>query len=278
MNNQKRCIVLDLDGTLLTTGNTYDKETFAYLKDLNDKGYILIIATGRPWRSSQFVYEALNLNTPIINYNGSYIHSPKDVAFPILDKRISKEDLLTVYNNQKPSLLSAFCEVHDEIYWDKANESIRPFLHNTKNEVINIPPLYTGELNSILNQNPNSSLFFFSKKSDLENCQLFIKEHFQSLSSRYWSHPPFEILEIYNSSVDKKKGLEHIQSYYHLSKEDTIFIGDGDNDIGLFEDVGVAVAMGNASTYVKEKADIVTASVNEQGVLKFLKIFLKEGN
>lgn len=37
-----------------------------------------MIATGRPYRASQMYYHELNLTTPIVNFNGAYVHHPKD--------------------------------------------------------------------------------------------------------------------------------------------------------------------------------------------------------
>ena len=67
----KYLIVLDLDGTLMMDFSTYDEETFEYLNMLREQGHIIMLATGRPYRSSHFVYELLHLNTPLINYNGA---------------------------------------------------------------------------------------------------------------------------------------------------------------------------------------------------------------
>ena len=70
-------IVLDLDDTLMTGFTSYDEETFEYLRHLKSLGHIIMIATGRPFRSSYFVYDALNLDTPLINYNGARVTNPK---------------------------------------------------------------------------------------------------------------------------------------------------------------------------------------------------------
>ena len=51
-----------------------------------------------------------------------------------------------------------------------------------------------------------------------------------------------------------------------FSEEEAIAFGDGQNDIEMLEAVGTGVARGNAKDEVKEKADVVCKSVEEDGV------------
>lgn len=104
-------IVLDLDGTLMLDFATYDDETFDYLRHLNQLGHLIMLATGRPKRSSYFVYKALNLHTPLINYNGAFISNPTDSNYPITDFRISKDDLLDIINYIRPYLINVFVKL-----------------------------------------------------------------------------------------------------------------------------------------------------------------------
>ena len=69
-------IVIDLDGTLMLDFSHYDQETVDYIKKLSHEGHKIMLATGRPLRSSYFVYEALGLDTPLINYNGARVTNP----------------------------------------------------------------------------------------------------------------------------------------------------------------------------------------------------------
>lgn len=66
-----------------------DKTISPYSKEIISKakaaGHIVCIATGRPFRSSSIYYDELNLDTPIVNFNGAYVHHPKDDSWePII--------------------------------------------------------------------------------------------------------------------------------------------------------------------------------------------------
>jgi hydroxymethylpyrimidine pyrophosphatase-like HAD family hydrolase len=54
-------------------------------------------------------------------------------------------------------------------------------------------------------------------------------------------------------------------------------IGDGENDIPMFEQAGFSIAMGNAGATVQAKADLVTASCNDDGFAKAMERLLADG-
>ncbi len=263
-------IVLDLDDTLMTGFTTYDEETFEYLRYLKSCGHIIMIATGRPFRSSHFVYEALNLNTPLINYNGARVTNPKDPLFPVTDLRIDKDDLLEIIEHIRPSLINVFCEIIDDIYVMNYNEEIHPFLH------VEGGNLHTGELKDILPDNPNGALFFLNEEY-IHIFENYINNEYNGkLLTRYWYAGGYHIVEIYNPLVDKKRGFLDAIKYYNIPHECTIAIGDGHNDIGLIESAHIGVAMGNAHKDLLKVAKYKTDTAKNQGVLKFLKNYFSE--
>lgn len=263
--NLQHLIVLDLDGTLLEGFDTYDEETFAYLRKLNKDGHIVMIATGRPYRSSNFVYEALNLHSPIINYNGARVTNPTDPTYPITDIRIDKEDLLDIVEHVKEYLIGVFCEVIDDIYVQNYTEGIHPFLHADGGT------LHKGDLKETLNDNPNGALFFLKEEKVKEFEDYINNEYIGKLYTRYWGMNGYHIVEVYSPLVDKQMSFIKIMEYYQIPKERTIAIGDGHNDIGLVEAAGIGVAMGNAHPELKKIAKYHTSDYKHQGVLKFLK-------
>ena len=262
-------IILDLDGTLMLDFSRYDEKTFDYLKKLKHDGHIIMLATGRPLRSSYFVYEALELNTPLINYNGARITNPKDPNYPITDLRINKNDLLEY---ARKDLINVFCEIIDDIYVLEYNEDIRPFLHINND----FGKVHSGEFKYTLPDHPNGALFFL-KKEAIDSFVDYVHTHYEKkLFPRYWEVTNHYIVELYNPLVDKSVGFKAACDYYHIPFERTIAIGDGHNDIGLLKSAHIGVAMKNAHPDLFPYATDVTDSVDNQGVLKFLKKFFEE--
>lgn len=270
IKHKQHLIALDLDGTLLEGFNTYDEETFAYLRKLNDEGHIIVIATGRPYRSSNFVYDALNLHSPIINYNGARVTNPTDPTYPITDIRINREDLLDIVEHVREYLVGVFCEVIDDIYVQNYTDGIHPFLH------VDGGILHKGELKDILPDNPNGALFFLKEEKVSEFENYINNEYIGKLYTRYWGMNGYHIVEVYSPEVDKQMSFIKIREYYNIPKERCIAIGDGHNDIGLIEASGIGVAMGNAHPELKKVAKYHTEDYKNQGVLKFLKNYFEK--
>lgn len=267
----KYLIVLDLDGTLMLDFSNYDEETFEYLRKLNNDGHIIMLATGRPLRSSYFVYQALGLHSPLINYNGARITNPTDPNYPVTDLRISKDDLIDIIEHIRPKLINVFCEVIEDIYVQSYNDDIHPFLHVDEK----FGRLISGELKDNLKENPNGSLFFLEKDA-IDDFVNYINNNYKGiLFPRYWEMGNNYIVEVYNPLVDKSVGFMNACKYYNIPHERTIAIGDGHNDIGLLDAANIKVAMKNSHKDLFAHANYVTDRYDEQGVLKFLKKFFE---
>ena len=72
----KKLIALDLDGTLLRPDGTISEFTQKTIKDIQNKGHQVVIATGRPYRMAIDHYKTLGLETPLITFNGSLTNLP----------------------------------------------------------------------------------------------------------------------------------------------------------------------------------------------------------
>jgi len=88
------------------------------------------------------------------------------------------------------------------------------------------------------------------------------------LLDAFFSHET--MLEIVASGVSKRQGLEECLRYLGGSLEETIAFGDAENDLEMLRSVKVGVAMGNAHSYIQTAVPYVTASVDDDGVARFL--------
>ena len=114
---QRHLIVLDLDGTLLTDEKVISEKTKKTLLQAKDAGHEIMIATGRPYRSSEMYYKQLGLQTPIVNFNGAFVHHPIDTSWNVIHKpielKVVKEVLEAV---QGFSIKNMLAEVLDDVY------------------------------------------------------------------------------------------------------------------------------------------------------------------
>lgn len=262
-------IAVDLDDTLVTGFDNYDIKSFELLKSLSKDNYI-VIATGRPLRSSIYYYNLLNLNTPLINYNGALVHNPKDNNFPKNSIIVPKEWVIKILEDNKDILINIFCEIEDDIFLYKEQKDIDPYLH------LDGGTLHTGDFKETLYGNPNGAILF-SKLGSEKTLEDYINKTFQGqLKIRFWDDKNYVVSEVYNPKTTKGNGIKQIIEYYNIDKEKTIAIGDGHNDIELFQEVNIKVAMENAHPDLKAIANYITKTTKENGVYHFLNDYINK--
>lgn len=81
--------------------------------------------------------------------------------------------------------------------------------------------------------------------------------------------------EVYSKKASKGNALSALQGYLGISREETACIGDGENDLSMFEVSGVKISMGNGVPELKEKADMVTDSNDRDGAAEAIDRLLK---
>jgi hydroxymethylpyrimidine pyrophosphatase-like HAD family hydrolase len=78
------------------------------------------------------------------------------------------------------------------------------------------------------------------------------------------------------SGINKATGLAAALKHLTLSAEDTVAIGDAENDHALLESCALGVAVGNAVPLLKAHADWVTDEANGAGVKQLIERLLKD--
>ena len=81
-------------------------------------------------------------------------------------------------------------------------------------------------------------------------------------------------LEFTNKEVDKGLGLKKLGEYLGIAKDEMIACGDAGNDLSMVKYAGMGVAMGNATNDVKEIANYITLSNDEDGIAKVTEKFI----
>ena len=94
---------------------------------------------------------------------------------------------------------------------------------------------------------------------------------FEGKLSVYRSAPYF--IEVVPQGIDKAASIEKLINYLGIDQKDTIACGDGYNDLSMIKYAGVGVAMSNAVDVIKENADYITLSNNDDGIAKVIEKF-----
>lgn len=269
---KKYLIALDLDGTLLQDWESISETTMNYLKELHKQGHKIVIATGRPFRSTERFYDLLELDTPIINYNGGLVTSKHDKDFTPYSLTIDKEKVIDIFQKNREFIHNAFGEVGDDIYLLNDTDEIRPLLH-----YFNGARLFVGEFAETLDFNTNGFIIV-ANKGDGQYIEQFIKENYkEDVLCRNWGNEYRFIIELFTPDTNKGNGLEYVAKYLGFEQEDIIAFGDAHNDIEMIEYAGLGIAMSNAQDSLKDVADLILPYSNkEDGIVKYLQEFFKK--
>jgi 5-amino-6-(5-phospho-D-ribitylamino)uracil phosphatase len=261
---EKHLIALDLDGTLLKDDKTISYKTKQVLHKAKEAGHVVMIATGRPFRSSEMYYRELELDTPIVNFNGAFVHHPKDQDWGIhhspLDISIAK-DIVEACNSFH--FHNIIAEVIDDVYFHYHDEKLLDLFS------FGNPHITTGDLREFLNASPTSMLIHSPEEQVKLIRQHLSEVHAEVIEHRSWG-APFPVIEIIKSGLNKAVGLKHAAEYYHIPQERIIAFGDEDNDLEMLEYAGRGVAMGNGIEEVKNIANEITLTNEEDGIGHYL--------
>ena len=119
--------------------------------------------------------------------------------------------------------------------------------------------------------------YSFNKVSVIDNGKIKYSDIQKDLSNHFDVIPATfaplgkESGEIGSYHITKATGMDRVLEYFHASAKDTIAIGDGHNDLSMFQKANYSIAMGNACDEVKEKADMITSSLENNGIYNAFK-------
>lgn len=266
---KQHLIVLDLDGTLLNDEQKITKETKNTLMKAKKAGHHVMIATGRPFRASSIYYDELQLTTPIVNFNGAYIHHPKNKSWEAIHSPINMNVVHDVVDSigtfQYENLIA---EVMDDVYIHVEDQTMMDMFK------MGNPKITLGNIKVNLTESPTSLLI----QANEQNVPI-IRNHLQEVHAELIEHrkwgAPFNIIEIVKKGLNKAVGIAAVSKYLGIPRERIIAFGDEDNDLEMIEYAGIGVAMENGIKELKSIANEITFSNNEDGIAIFLKERLK---
>lgn len=262
-------ICLDLDGTLLNDNKEISDYTKKVLTSLQKQGHYLMIATGRPYRASQIYYHELNMNTPIVNFNGAYVHHPKaddfETKHEVLDVDIARSMIEAL---QKANVTNIIAEVRDSVFINDHDPRL------FEGFSIGNPKIQTGNLLEKLNESPTSILVEAEEVNITRIKQMLTRFYAENIEHRRWG-APFPVIEIVKRGISKARGIDYVKSYLNIDSSNIIAFGDEDNDLEMIKYAQYGIAMDNGLDDLKHIANHITYSNNEDGIGRYLNEFFK---
>ncbi|MBM3301844.1 MAG: HAD family phosphatase [Deltaproteobacteria bacterium] len=257
-----RLVALDLDGTLLNNQKEIEEPVLARIKQLSGDEVHFVIVTGRMYCSAVRYARQVGQVLPLTCLNGTMI---KDVA----------TDETLYHNPLRPELARVVVErvnelpVHTFLYDNdclllrSVPDELREYFGRTSVRFEMTEDLVgrvTGQISQVMLAGQDSLIQEARRQLEEENGH---RLEFFFYPSRMLSS--FAYLEIKNPGDSKGCGLRMLREMLGVSREEVMAIGDYDNDLSLFEESGLRIAMQNASEALKARADRVTTRTNDEG-------------
>lgn len=278
-----KMIVVDLDGTLLNDAKQVGEENINLIKRAyKEKGITTVIATGRPLG---YVKEICKIYG---NYFANYIIASNGATIKNIETNeyienivFSNEEVLAlrdIYLEEKVDCMMVYT---DEVVITEAKDNkdignIGLSANQGENKVENIKEAIKNNSNIVnlcLMRGEASALKRVIEKVNkidgIETpviCSYLYKTEENTFETKY--------IDINKSGCSKKNAIHTLADKLGIKQEEIIVMGDGGNDISMFECAGLKIAMANAEEYLKEKADYITTSNNENGVAKAIAKFV----
>ena len=266
MKIKTRMIGMDLDGTLLKS----DKELTQYTKDVLkraiEQGIIVIPATGRPITGvPKELLEFPGIRYAVTANGGRVIDLEKNEAIveELLPHDIA-EVMLDVFEHY---------DTFREIYFDGVGYASREALEHI-GKYLSVPVMANYIMSTRVAVD-DVRVKFDETKLPVDKIQAL----FTSVEDR--DAAGIEItgalpmnLEINAAGVNKGKAMIELGKLLGIPREEIMAFGDGNNDLKMLKEVGTGVAMENAIPSVKEAADYVALSNDEEGIAKFIEKYV----
>lgn len=249
-----KIVFFDIDGTLLDHDKKLPASTKKAVKQLQDSGVFVAIATGRAPFMFEDLREELGIDT-FVSFNGQYVVFEGKVIYknPLNQSEVRRLHMAA----EKNELPIVFMN-------EETMQSSVPY-HNRIEEA----------LSSLKFPHPEHQADFY-EKNDIYQALLFCSE--EEEGAYVGKYDKFNFIRWHTYSTDvlpfggsKAEGIKILMDKVGFGLEDVYAFGDGLNDIEMLKAVGYGVAMGNAGQLVKQEADFVTTDVDKDGILHGLK-------
>lgn len=256
-----KMLVLDLDETLLRTDKTISIYTQEVLKKAQEAGIRTVFATARPYRAIKHLMEQVACSTAVYHNGAAAILGGKSIGsskIPVSDAAFILQTLQIKYPGIK---LAA--EINDMIY---ANFDVITVWGKTQKEreILEASSVWT-DFSDLPESDADKIIIEINSEKEYEELQsLLTPDLYGQLSDGK------TLCLVMHRNATKLNAVKKIAEILGISRSEIAAFGDDYNDIEMIKYCGTGVAMGNAIEEVRQAADAVTATNNEDGVAKYI--------
>lgn len=256
--SQVTLLATDLDGTLLNRANQVSARTQALLRAAQSRGVRIVLATTRNLYFVRELCAALGLTDPIICSNGAQVMSApqgETWAYRTISTPVAQR-IAQLADEQGWAMSSTIGEM--KYVRQRPQQALGQIAPNVTVVPTNAAGI-VGQPIRLLFWHPAAIAFF------RELCHTELGEHCHT-ETYYSPTGAVESFGIFPAGADKGSALALVLRQLQITVENVLAIGDNNNDIPLFSQAGIKVAMGNGTTALKQLAHVIAPDHEHDGV------------
>jgi len=263
-----KLIASDMDGTLLNDDSIMTDRNKNAINKAVDAGVLFVTATGRPFRNTRFVCDALNKDMPFIVLNGAEVFMGKSEK--LLFERFLDYDLaMEVFELGQTRGAAQIVWTGPHLWTNRECDETLKYKCRTKSEEMSI----VTDLSTIRDKVTGISKILWV--DDPENVKVLSDEmnpYFGDKLTCASSLP--HLLEFIGNNSGKGAALADVGKLYNIDKSEMIAVGDAYNDVCMIKYAGLGVAVDNAPDDIKAVSDYVTVSNNDDAIADIIEKFV----
>ena len=252
-----KVLFLDIDGTIIKPDDTIEDTTVYAIRQVQENGIEVFLATGRPLHEIRDLAKELNVHS-LIGYNGAFaLYQGKDLFQEPMNKQSVKQFIDIAKKNQHELVLYT---KEQNIFTDLETDCVKEFIekfHLHKNEPYLPSEDYEVLGMTLINLEPNDMALYKHEN----------QIHLSQVNLEGMLH----CYDVIRDQVNKGIGVQYVLKHLGHKKENAIAFGDGLNDKEMLQSVGEGFAMGNAHPDLFKYAKHKTTSVSDSGIYNGLK-------
>ena len=268
-----KAVFIDIDETLTNSQREVTEKTKLEIKKCVENGVKIILTSGRSHREAMDFQEQIGTSPYIVSSNGASAYDEEN-GVEIYNERIDPQMVLQLIKHSRENGYRIKLNYKDLLVM---NEAAYP---DEKDKEISYEELERVAVEEQVVQCVITS-------TDFEKMKVFrdyIKNECVGIAvaneSKRFKNPDLKpsrnyYCDVASVKVSKGNAVKAVCEYFEIKPEEIVTIGDGENDLSMFELTPNSVAMGNSLPEIKEKANYVTASNDEDGVAKVLGFIIK---
>jgi Cof subfamily protein (haloacid dehalogenase superfamily) len=269
MKDKIKLIALDIDGTIMNSKFQISERMKETIFKAINSGIYVVLATGRMYSATVPIAAGLGIKTPLITYQGSMIREYYNSDEVLLHYTVDSDLSRLILQELRKFDLQVNVYLDDELFVEDETHILREYAarrHIVYHKV--------DSFEKIIDFSPTKILAINKTPEETMEIRNYLRKKFLTRLNITNSTPLY--CEIVNNQASKGNSILYLADKWGFKQSEIMVIGDQDNDKDMLDIAGVAVAMGNGPDSLKESADFVTDTVDNDGAALAIEKFALE--